>query len=215
MAPQSTSTNPAPTVYLVAVDGTPSASHVLEVACGLGAALGGSAELHILHVLAVTPPTAVMGVGPLVTQTDLLAGGRAILDRSCAEAAPRFRGRILGHLAVGDAWREITQLASSLTADLVLVGTAGRTGLARLALGSVAEKVVRNAGCPVLVVRPKDFHTPVVPEIEPPCPDCLTVQKESARAQLWCARHSTHHAHGRLHYEIPPSFALGTMLVRP
>ena len=40
-----------PTVYLVAVDGTPSDTHVLEVACGLGAMLGGAAELHIVHVL--------------------------------------------------------------------------------------------------------------------------------------------------------------------
>lgn len=215
MAPQATVNKPAPTIYLVAVDGTAPSSHVLEVACGLGAALGGAAELHILHVLAVAPPVAVMGVGPLVTQTDLLTSGRTILDRACAEAAPRFVGRIVGHLAAGDAWREITQMASSLGADLVFVGTAGRTGVARLALGSVAEKVVRNAGCPVLVVRPKDFHNPAVPEIEPPCPDCLAVQKETARAQLWCQRHSTHHAHGRLHYEVPPSFALGTMLLRP
>lgn len=213
MAP--TSNPPAPTTYLVAIDGTPSSSHVLEVACGLGAALGGAAELHILHVLGLAPPTAVMGVGPLVTQTDLVASGRTILDRASAEAAPRFRGRIVGHLAAGDAWREITQLAANVSADLVFVGTEGKTGLARLALGSVAEKVVRYAGCPVLVVRPKDFHTPAAPEIEPPCPDCLAVQKETARAQLWCQRHSTHHAHGRLHYEVPPSFALGTMLVRP
>ena len=84
-----------------------------------------------------------------------------------------------------------------------------------VALGSVAEKGVRYAGCPVLVVRPKDYHTATVPEIEPPCADCVKVQQETARAQLWCARHSTHHARGRLHYEVPPSFARGTMLLRP
>ncbi len=187
------------------------------MASGVGAALGGAVELHILHVLPVSPPFAVMGVGAaqLGGPTDLQESGRMILDRACAEAATRFRGRIHGHLAAGDAWREITQLASSLGADLVVVGTAGRTGLARLALGSVAEKVVRNAGCPVLVARPKDFHASAAPEIEPPCPDCLAVQDKTARAQLWCERHTGHHAHGRLHYEVPPSFALGSMLVRP
>ncbi len=213
MAPQSTAT--PPTVYLVALDGTAASAHVLETACALGSALGGNAELHLLHVVGVAPPTAVMGVGPLTGPTDLLEPARALLDRACADAAPRFQGRILGHLVAGEAWREITQMAASLGADLLIVGTEGKTGLARFALGSVAEKVVRYAGCPVLVVRPKDYHTATVPEIEPPCADCVKVQQETARAQLWCARHSTHHARGRLHYEVPPSFARGTMLLRP
>jgi nucleotide-binding universal stress UspA family protein len=213
MATQSTVT--APTVYLVAVDGTPSSSQVIEKAAGLVAALGGAAELHVVHVLAGTQTTSIMGMAPVVPPETLLEAGRTVLDTACTEAKARFQGKIAGHLAAGEPWREITQLASNLRADLVVVGTAGRTGLARLALGSAAEKVVRNAGCPVLVVRPKDFHTTAVPEIEPPCPDCVKVQDESARAKLWCARHETHHAPGRLHYELPPTFAMGSMLVRP
>ncbi len=215
MATKTNGNTSAVTVYLVAIDGTPSSSHVLEVACGIGASLAGAAELHIVHVLPPTPGFAVMGMAPLVTPADILEEGRTLLDRSCAEAAPRFCGRILGHLAAGDPAHEITQMASSLGADLLVVGTAGKTGLTRLALGSVAEKVVRHAGCPVLVVRPKDYHTQAAPQIDPPCPDCTAVQNETARVQLWCARHSTHHAHGRLHYETPPSFALGTMNFRP
>lgn len=204
----------SPAVYLVAVDTTSAAAHVLEIACGLGTALGGAAELHILHVIGVTNPAATMGAATLATPTEALEGGRAVLDRACGEAATRFKGRIAGHLAAGDPWREIIQMASSLRADLVVVGTAGKTGLARMALGSVAESVVRHAGCPVLVVRPKDYHARVVPEIEPPCPDCTAVQNETGREQLWCARHSTHHSHGRLHYEVPKSFAEGSMLIR-
>ena len=215
MAQKSTAITPAMTVYLVAIDGSPSSEHVLEMACGLGAALGGAAELHILHVLPDPPPTAIMAAGPFVTPANLLEEGRAVLDRASAHAAPRFGGRIRGHLTSGEPWREITQLAADLRADLVVVGTAGKRGLARWALGSAAERVVRNAGCPVLVARPKDFHVQAAPEIEPPCVDCVAVQNESARTQLWCARHSGHHAHGRLHYEVPPSFALGTMLLRP
>jgi nucleotide-binding universal stress UspA family protein len=214
MAPLTNGNAPAPAVYLVAIDTTSAASHVLEVACGLGAALGGAAELHILHVIGVTQPVAAMGAAPIGTPTDVLEGGRTVLDRACAEAATRFQGRIAGHLAAGDPWREIVQMASSLRADLVVVGTAGKTGLARMALGSVAESVVRHAGCPVLVVRPKDYHARVVPEIEPPCPDCTAIQNETSRAQLWCARHSAHHSHGRLHYEVPKGFAEGSMLIR-
>jgi len=215
MAPQSNGNAPAPAVYLVAIDTTSSASHVLEIACGLGKALGGAAELHVLHVIGVSNPAPVMGAASLVTPTEALESGRGVLDHACVEAASLFQGRIVGHLAAGDPWREIIQMASSLRADLVVVGTAGKTGLARMALGSVAESVVRHAGCPVLVVRPKDYHARVVPEIEPPCPDCTAVQKETARAQLWCARHSIHHSHGRLHYEVPQGFAEGTMLLRP
>lgn len=209
-----TTTN-APTVYLVAIDGTPSSAHALERGCSLVAALGGAAELHIVHVLDITPPASVMSVGPLVTPADMLEAARVLLDNACTAAAGRFMGKIAGHLVAGYPWREIVQLASSLHADLVIVGTSGRTGLARMALGSVAEMVVRHAGCPVLVVRPTDHHAQTEPSIEPPCADCTKVQNETARAQLWCERHATHHPRGRTHYELPPSFALGTMNFRP
>lgn len=205
---------PEPTVYLVAIDGTPSADHVLEVACGLGAALGGAAELHVFHVVGVLP-AAVALTPALVAPTDLLEGGRLLLDRTTTHAAGRFKGRIVGHLGAGEPWREIMQMASNLRADLVVVGTAGRTGAARLALGSVAEQVVRHAGCPVLVVRPKDYHSRDGLGIEPPCPDCVATQRETARAKLWCERHSTHHPHGRLHYELPATFGVGSMNFRP
>lgn len=206
---------PTPVVYVVAVDAAPSAQHVLEIACGLGKALGGTAELHLVHVVGVAPPDTIAGMGSLTEPMDWPAVGRGILDAASAHAAVRFEGRIVGHLAAGEPSHEITQIASDVHADLVVVGTAGRTGLARLALGSVAEKVVRNAGCPVLVVRPKDFQTAGVPEIEPPCRDCIAAQNETARAKLWCERHSTHHVRGRLHYEVPPSFAMGSMNFRP
>lgn len=215
MALQPNGNAPATAVYLVAIDTTSGASHVLETASALGAALGGGAELHVLHVIALATPAVTMGAAIVATPTDSLEAGRGVLDRACIEAASRFKGRIMGHLAAGEPWREIVQMASSLRADLVVVGTAGKTGLARMALGSVAESVVRHAGCPVLVVRPKDYHARVADQIEPPCPDCVTVQTETARAQLWCARHSTHHVHGRLHYEFPQGFAEGTMLLRP
>jgi nucleotide-binding universal stress UspA family protein len=204
-----------PTVYLVAIDETQTSARALEVGCTLGAALGGDAELHVIHVIGVTPSASVMGTPPLVSPTDLLEAGRVVLDRAVAEAGHRFKGRITGHLAHGEPWREIVQMASNLRVDLAFVGTAGRTGIKRIALGSVAERVVRHAGCPVLVVRPKDYHAHVEPGIEPPCGDCLAVQNKTQRAQLWCERHSERHPHGRLHYETPPTFAVGSMNFRP
>lgn len=210
------STSPAPTVYLVATDGGPTGVRALEVACTLAGALGGSAELHVVHALGVAAqPTMMSPAAVMVPPTDMRAVGRLVLDSACSHATGRFEGKVVGHLAAGDAWQEIVQTGSNLRADLIIVGTAGRTGIARMALGSVAEKVVRHAGCPVLVVRPKEHHTHVEPGIEPPCEDCLRVQEKSARAKLWCDRHTAHHPQGRLHYEFPPTFAMGSMNFRP
>lgn len=147
----------APAVYLVAIDGTPTALHVVQMASTLAAALGGRAELHIVHVIDVAP-ASVSGIGMnmfAVAPADLLEVGRRALDVACTDAGGLFLGHIMGHLAAGYPWREIVSAASLLNADLVVVGTAGRTGFERFALGSVAEMVVRHAGCPVLVVRPK------------------------------------------------------------
>ena len=202
--------SPLPTVYVVAIDETPSAVMVLDMACGLGGALAGTAELHIVHVVAAPAATVDLVMAPAVPQA-LEANGIQILEKAKEHATSRFRGPIAAHLLVGTPWREITQLASNLSADLVLVGTAGRTGLVRVLLGSVAEQVVRHAGCPVLVLRPKDHHVSAEVGIEPPCADCVAVQTETHRAKLWCERHSTHHPHGNLHYETPPTFAVGSM----
>jgi nucleotide-binding universal stress UspA family protein len=53
----------------------------------------------------------------------------------------------------GAPWEEITRVAKDRKADLIVIGTHGYTGLKHMVLGSTAEKVVRYAGCPVLVVR--------------------------------------------------------------
>jgi nucleotide-binding universal stress UspA family protein len=53
----------------------------------------------------------------------------------------------------GTPWEEITRVAKERKADLIIIGTRGYTGVKHMLLGSTAEKVVRQAGCPVLVVR--------------------------------------------------------------
>ena len=79
-------------------------------------------------------------------------------------------------------------MAARVDADIVFVGTHGRTGVKRALLGSVAERVVRGASCPVLVIRDKDYHLTLAPEIEPACPDCLAKQKATHGKTLWCDR---------------------------
>jgi nucleotide-binding universal stress UspA family protein len=57
------------------------------------------------------------------------------------------------HIGIGNPAHEILGLAESGHFDLIIMGSHGRTGVARALIGSVAEKVVRHAPCPVLVVR--------------------------------------------------------------
>ncbi len=59
------------------------------------------------------------------------------------------------HTDTGDPAEKICAIAADVDADMIVIGTHGRTGIKRLLIGSVAEKVVRLAGCPVLVVREK------------------------------------------------------------
>jgi len=72
-----------------------------------------------------------------------------------AQLPPEMRqpGRSSLVIARGDPAREILRLASESPEPAIVIASHGRTGLARLALGSVAERVIRAAHCPVLVVR--------------------------------------------------------------
>lgn len=115
------------------------------------------AELVLLHVvqdLALAMPDAVMPTpvpGPDLGQlTDSAKTGLAnlIARENLARLNPRVEVRI------GSPAAEIVAAASDLKADLLCIGTHGRTGLAHFFLGSVAEKIVREAPCPVLTVRP-------------------------------------------------------------
>jgi len=57
------------------------------------------------------------------------------------------------HVAVGDPYEKLMEVAREIPADLIVMSTHGRGGVAHLVMGSVAEKIVRHAQCPVLVVR--------------------------------------------------------------
>ena len=75
-----------------------------------------------------------------------------LADRVVALAADGVVARAV--VRVGLPWEEIVRLATEEHADMIVMGTQGRTGLDRLLLGSVAERVIRRAPCPVLTVRP-------------------------------------------------------------
>jgi nucleotide-binding universal stress UspA family protein len=207
--------NPSRVVILAAIDGSHVSDDVLRTSSMLGEALGG-AELHLLHIVEPTPdPDGRNAI--LSSATELFDGARSLLDTMVERARPNFGGRIVGHLAVGTPWREILQLSTNLQADLIVVGSYRKKSVERILLGSVSEQVVRKASCAVLVARSKDYHASAVPEIEPPCADCLATQRTTDGEKLWCTQHDRkrQHPRGHVHYELPQPFAVGSSIIRP
>jgi len=114
------------------------------------------AELHLLHVvqnLAMMIPDSVNvmpPVGPSVEQ--LTHAVTEALDRLVVENHLESR-KIRKAVREGTPFYEIIQYAKEADIDLIVMGTHGHSGLVHVLLGSVTEKVVRKAPCPVLTVR--------------------------------------------------------------
>jgi nucleotide-binding universal stress UspA family protein len=119
----------------------------LEFACAL--ARDYKARLVLLHVGA--RPTVVFGEGVVPPAPELFE--QEARQRLEQLAVPETGNRIDRRLEQGDPAAEILRVAGEECAELIVMGTHGRSGLSRLLLGSVAESVVRDACCPVLVVR--------------------------------------------------------------
>ena len=120
------------------------------------------AELHLLHSVETTP--ILYGEGDAyLAETDaaqIEVAAVKQLDELRIEPAESLhvkRKVVLGHTFV-----EIVQYARDHSIDLIVLGTHGRGAIAHMLLGSVAEKVVRKAPCPVLVVRDEE-HDFVMP----------------------------------------------------
>ena len=114
------------------------------------------ASLLIAHVLAPVIPMSGDGyVSPSVYEQMTEAGrawGQKQLNRLLARArTARVRAR--GVLLEGVAHEQIVRTAKRQRADLIVIGTHGRTGVARFFLGSVAARVTATSPCPVLTVR--------------------------------------------------------------
>lgn len=200
-----------PYVIVVAVDYSDSARLALERAFEL-AAEKPNAKLHVLNVLPVYEPAAVdssnaawpRALPSFEESTERLrthvAEARAGYEAAHPDREAGFLETMAVHQRVSDPSVEIAQLAADVEADLVVVGTHGRRGIARLIMGSVAEATIRLAPCTVLVVRPKSVPPPA-PVIEPPCPRCVAARKESQGRELWCAQHREHHGQRHTYHQ--------------
>jgi nucleotide-binding universal stress UspA family protein len=113
------------------------------------------AELILIHV--IPPPAPLIGDGYLAPAMydELEALARRDAQKQLAGLVARAQGgkvRARSVLTDGVPYERIAHAARSLHADLIVMGTHGRTGLSRLFMGSVVERVIPRAPCPVLAV---------------------------------------------------------------
>jgi nucleotide-binding universal stress UspA family protein len=144
-----------PGVVLAATDFSDPASPA--IAAGAAEAARRGVPFAVLHSLDLRPAAAAMYGFVYATTPPLRTEEQ---ERLHTEALERLRSVLELHRARGEAivadgrpGPAIVEAARTLPAELVVVGTVGRTGLSRLALGSVAETVVRSAPCSALVMR--------------------------------------------------------------
>jgi nucleotide-binding universal stress UspA family protein len=139
---------------LVPTDFSEHSKNALRYAAAFADKFG--AEIYLLHVfqdLAIFQPDAVTVGPPAMPPIDeMLAAARTALQRSLQDCPIK---NVKCHLEVreGAPFEEIVDFAKETDIDLIVMGTHGRGWLAHVLMGSVAEKVVRKAPCPVLTVR--------------------------------------------------------------
>lgn len=139
---------------LLPTDFSTNSATATEYACELATKF--DAELHVLHTLEIRPiatPDFGMGLAlPRYTEESRAAVEKALsglLDANWSKGQ-----KVVRAIVEGSPVKEIVNYARTQNIDLIVISTHGRTGLAHVLMGSVAENVVRTAPCPVLTVRP-------------------------------------------------------------
>lgn len=132
---------------LVATDFSEASSGAVDLAVALAHGMG--ADLTVVHTCEV-PPYTEMPLFDLITPIVELQRSkleeRMVSIRKICPAAKAV-------VNVGAAWEQILAAAAEARADVIVVGTHGRRGVAHAVIGSVAERVVRHSPIPVLTVR--------------------------------------------------------------
>jgi nucleotide-binding universal stress UspA family protein len=145
---------------VIAYDFSPSAEQALlravDVAC--------RAPQHALHVVAAIDPRRGLSILPH-TKIDWEYAEtiqRMLADRVKLAFSDRpsvSEVQFFTHARLGQPAQQILQLCHEVGADLIFIGSHGTSGLERIVLGSVSERVVREAKCPVMVVREKTYES--------------------------------------------------------
>ena len=143
-----------PKNILVAVDSSAGAERVLNMGARLARSMQ-EATIHILHVFRASRlDRARAGAPP--PAADAMEDAKEHLAYCARMLRRRTRAQVVQHFAVGDPSTEVLRLGAELDIDLLVVGTHDHVGFEKFLLGNVAEKLMRKAGCPIIIVRPKN-----------------------------------------------------------
>jgi nucleotide-binding universal stress UspA family protein len=108
------------------------------------------AKIHVINVLAVLEPAEPGVIWATIDEESRARHAEQALRERLADA--KFK-EVTIKIEFGDPGHEVAQYAQDQGADLIVLSSHGRTGIKRLLIGSVAERIVRLAHCPVLVLR--------------------------------------------------------------
>jgi nucleotide-binding universal stress UspA family protein len=122
--------------------------------------------LHAVHIIDPDDVKKTAAKPALLAKAEAVAQAPVAVAGWMAELAAQHgltfdKSRVSTHARIGKPVETILQMAIDYDADLIIVGTHARRGLDRMLLGSVAEKLVRTARCPVLVARPVNYSDAV------------------------------------------------------
>lgn len=120
------------------------------------------AELQLFHVVEpISYPQSVELFEPVLDEVELTMKMEAAFQKQLEDQVAALKDeypKIRGKLVTGNTFLEIIGAARDEKVDMIVMGTHGRTGLAHVLIGSVAERVVREAPCPVLTVKHPDHE---------------------------------------------------------
>jgi nucleotide-binding universal stress UspA family protein len=150
--PEANIFNTIPTKILVPIDFSPSSRAALDAAADLAQHFG--AEIHLVHVIPAFPTTTLPDFFP---EEKFLEEARSEADRHFAAVRANLTGKgikLTSTIEEGDdVAGSILEVVEREKADMVVISTHGLTGWHPLVFGSIAEKVLKLANCPVLLLR--------------------------------------------------------------
>jgi universal stress protein A len=148
---------------VVPTDFSEFSNHALKYGCEFARRF--SAELHLVNVVEDIYPLVPEPGMMLPAAEEYLTDLQKSAQQAIEALPPENWGEgleIVRTVLVGTPFLEIVRYAKEQDADMIVIGTHGRSGLVHVLMGSVAERVVRKSPCPVLTVRP-DGHQFVMP----------------------------------------------------
>lgn len=154
-----------PKIVLAATDFSEGSHRAAEEA--LSVARQTAAKLHLVHVI----DEAEFPIEILSNASTASSMWRDVRE----EVESRFQklvselgatsDEIICHTVNGAPWHEVSKLAAELQAELLVLGTVGRSGLQGVLIGNTVERVLQTCDCSILAVKPTGFVTPVLPPI--------------------------------------------------